>query len=193
MTSTPANAHGDAEKGVGLSFADQVDYQIHHNVARAKERLRHFLHPNGKKVHVASSPAEAEQLRRQLAEIHDDEEFDVCISGSPEHLDALRIAQDHHENRRDELRMLHPEIFHRFEEVHHQLDALSGELDRVTTHGVALEAHFTKFGYDAHIRSYDSDESPSGSGSATPRSGRSGSTDKSSSVVERGYATPLKL
>ena len=66
---------------------------------------------------------------------------------------------------------------------------MSNELDRVTSHGVALDAHFSKFGYDAHIRSYDSDDSPSGSGTTTPRSTRS---EKQSSA-ERGYGTPLKL
>jgi hypothetical protein len=60
---------------------------------------------------------------------------------------------------------------------------LSTELDRVTTHGVALDAHFSKFGYDAHIRSYDDGDSPGGSGATTPRSSvSSGSSGEMSSV-----------
>lgn len=172
MSSTPINA--DPEKGsAGLSVSPVPH---HPHLARARERLRHFVHPSGKKIHVANSPSEAEQLRNQLSELHSQDEFDVYISGTPEHLDALRLAQDHHESRRDDLRMQHPELFERFDEVHAQLDALSAELDRVTTHGVSLEAHFNKFGYDAHIRSYDDGNSPGGSGSATPRSSISGST-----------------
>jgi hypothetical protein len=112
----------------------------------------------------------------------------VYISGSPEHLEALREAQDHHENRRDELRMEHPDLFERFDHVHAELSALSAELDRVTTHGISLEAHFSKFGYDAHIRSYDDGDSPGGSGTTTPRSSR-GSTSSSGS----DSATHLKL
>ncbi|KAK5163100.1 uncharacterized protein LTR77_010884 [Saxophila tyrrhenica] len=192
MASTPINA--DPEKGgVGLSFSpipEPTPSPSHHHrhLHRARDRLRHFVHPSGKKIHVANSPTEAEQLRRQLEEIHHQDDFDVCISGSPEHLDALRVAQDHHETKRDEFRTEHPELFARFDEVHAQLDALSTELDRVTTHGVSLEAHFNKFGYDAHIRSYDDGESPGGSGTATPRSSVSG--DSSASAK---HAVHLKL
>lgn len=186
MANTPINS-GDLEKGPGLSFSpvpgqDSSTQHSHHpHAARARERLRHFLHPSGKKIHVANSPSEADQLRLQLCEIHAEDDFDVFISGSPEHLDALRVAQDHHEVKRDELRVLHPELFERFDEVHQQLDALSHELDRVTTHGVSLEAHFNKFGYGAHIRSYNDGDSPSGSGTTTPRSG-SGSISSSGSA-----------
>ena len=186
MTSTPVNS--DPEKGAGLSYA--TDYPPHQShVARARERLRHFVHPDGKKIHVANSPEEANHLRRQLQEIHEAHEFDVHISGTPEHLDALRKAQTHHEDRREEFRNQHGELYERFAEVHEQLDALSHELDHVTSHGVALEAHFSKFGYDAHIRTYDDDESPTTSGTATPRSGRS---EKTQSSAEKGYATALK-
>ena len=149
MSSTPINA--DPEKGAGLSFSpiniqrDPVNnhdgHHQHPHVDRARERLRHFLHPSGKKIHVANSPSEAESLKRQLGEIHHEDDFDVFITGSPEHLDALRVAQDHHENRRDSLRVQHPELFEKFDEIHSQLDALSGELDRVTTHGVWNSIH----------------------------------------------------
>lgn len=82
--------------------------------------------------------------------------------------------------------------------MHDELNALSSELDRVATHGVSLTAHFDKFGYDAHIKTYDED-SPHGSGAGTPRSSFSGTTrggDDGSSIgggPERGFATPLKL
>ena len=56
---------------------------------------------------------------------------------------------------------------------------------------VSLEAHFNKFGYDAHIRSYDDGDSPSGSGATTPRrSSGSGSSETSST---KSMMTHLKL
>jgi hypothetical protein len=207
MTSTPIDPDPE-KKNHGLSFAEgtrthhQPHLLGHHYGARARESIRHFLHPDGKRIHVASSPEEALHLRDKLARSHQDHEFDVYISGTPEHLDAVRQAQQHHEARRDELRDQHKDVYERFADVHAELDMLSNELERVTTHGVSLEAHFSKFGYNAHIKSYDDEESPSASGSATPRSSRVGSRNsldrsssksRSSGDVEKGYATPLKL
>ena len=190
MTSTPVNG-ADAEKNVGLSFEPAHHGHNHTHMHKARERLRHFLHPNGVKIHIANDPEEAAHLRRQLQQVHEDHEFDIYISGTPEHLDALRQAQAHHEDRREELRETHGEVYHRFAEVHDELDALAHELDRVTAHGVQLDAHFTKFGYDAHIRSYDDDDhSPNGSGTSTPRSRRN---SEKQSIVERGYGKALKF
>ena len=193
MSNTPIEQ--DLEKQPGVSFqqtpAGEHSPSSHHvhTGARARERLRHFLHPNGRRIHVANDPQHAEQLRKRLNSVQQNEEFDICISGTPEHLEALRHAQTHHENRREELRQRHAEVFEQFEGVHHELDALSNELDAITHHGVALEAHFDRFGYSAHIKSYD-DESPSQSGVTTPRSSIS---EKRESPVERGFAAPLKL
>lgn len=175
----------------------QHQHHNHHYTQRARQRLHHFFHPeSGKRIHVASSPEEATKLRRQLEAQHEAHSCDVFISGSAEHLSALRSAQAHHEDRREALRTEHGEVYDSFAAVHDELNALAGELDRVATHGVSLTAHFDKFGYDAHIKTYD-DESPSGSGTGTPRSSFSGTTrggsEDGSSGVERGFATPLKL
>lgn len=135
MTSSPAT--GDIEKQqIGLSTGAQEvhsTHHTHHHGAHLRERLRHFLHPNGKKIHVAASPEEAVSLKARLEQIHSNEDFEIYISGTPEHLDALRSAQNHHEDRRDQLRQEHPEMFERFSKVHDELDALAMELDRVTT------------------------------------------------------------
>ncbi|KAI5370915.1 putative Low temperature requirement A [Septoria linicola] len=190
MTSTPMNS--DLEKhtvGIDTKSTEVSSHHHHHNGSRIRERLRHFLHPNDKRIHVAASPEEADALKKRLAQVHEDSTFDVYISGTAEHLNALREAQMHHEDRREELRFQHREVFEKFADVHAELDALASELDRVTTHGVALEAHFDRYGYSAHVRSYD-DDSPGGSGSTTPTSSLS---DKSQSPCERGFATPLKL
>ncbi|EME48450.1 hypothetical protein DOTSEDRAFT_161978 [Dothistroma septosporum NZE10] len=194
MTTSPAV--GDVEKqdvalnkktGSGPHPHVSNPLHGHHLKGHIRERLRHFLHPNGKRVHVAASPEEAATLRQRLAQIHSDDEFDIYISGTPEHLEALRAAQNHHEDARDKLRQEHPDFFDRFDKVHRELDSLALELDRVTTHGVSLDAHFNRFGYNAHVRSYE-DDSPGQSGANTPGSSLSGSTS-----YERGFARPLKL
>lgn len=171
MASSPAA--DDIEKQ-DITLSDKhshvLSHHDHHNARRIRERLRHFLHPNGKRIHVAASPEEADSLRKRLNQIHPSDEFDVYISGTSEHLDALRAAQTHHEYRREQLRTEHQEVYDRFADVHAELDALANELERVTTHGVALEAHFDKYGYDAHVRSYD-EETPSESGATTPKNG----------------------
>lgn len=161
----------------------------HHYAARTRERVRHFLHPDGRRIHVAASPEQIIHLRKRLEQIHMQGEFDIFLSGTPEHLKALHQAQTHHEDRRLDLERRHADVYGQFADVHAELDALSSELERVTTQGVSLEAHFSKYGYDAHIRSYD-DESPSQSGTATPRSSLH---EKPESEAEKGFATQLKL
>jgi len=52
-------------------------------------RWRQFIHPNGKRIHIASSPEEHEQMKRELADSEPDTEFDLCIRGSPEHVCIL--------------------------------------------------------------------------------------------------------
>lgn len=194
MTSTPAEP--DPEKNavtVGLTFDANhpIPHQPHHYRARARERFRRVLLPDGIHIHVASSPEEAESLRKRLEGLG--EAFDVTISGSPEHLEALRKTRSHHEERREEFRKQHPDLYEQFAIVHEELDVLSSELERATDHGVSLEAQFSKYGYSAHLRSYD-DSSPSHSGSSTPRSSLHEKRKESKeSEVEKGFATPLKL
>lgn len=220
MTSTPVNSNPsdgegveNVEKVAGLSFADgtttittttptttaegSTSLSARHTGTRARDRLRHFLHPSGKRIHVANSPDEALRLRQQLSRLHNSEEFDVYVSGTPEHLAAVHAARVHHEARREDLRREHADVYERFADVHAELDALHAELERVTTQGVSLEAHFSKFGYNAHIKSYDDEEVGGSSGAATPRSAREGGGGGNSvgpvGEAERGYGTPLKL
>ena len=49
-------------------------------------RLRQFLHPDGRTIHVATSPEEAETLKRQLSQQQKEDGFDLIIHGSPEHV-----------------------------------------------------------------------------------------------------------
>ena len=66
-------------------------------------------------------------------------------------LQVVREIHAHHEQRRSELREQHGVIYEYFENVYTQLNNLSAELQLLTEHGVALDANFSKFGYDAHL------------------------------------------
>jgi low temperature requirement protein LtrA len=57
------------------------------------------------------------------------------------------------------LRERNPDIYNEFDEVKKELDALSHEFRLLTEHGVALDANFSKFGYSAHLRTKDTDDS----------------------------------
>lgn len=56
-----------------------------HHLAHARSRLRHFLRPDGRKVHIASNPEEAERLRRTLSATEKGG-FDIVIHGDEEHV-----------------------------------------------------------------------------------------------------------
>lgn len=180
-------ADGTASPAEGVKTTQRPPHPPRNFGYEARQRIRHFLHPDGHRVHVASSPEHAEKLRANLSRLHDENEFDVIVSGSPEHIEAVNKARRHHEARRAELEAQHQEVYERFADVHAELDLLSTELEKVTTHGVSLEAHFSKYGYDAHVKSYDDEEEPSQSGTGTPRGSISGSTLNG----EAGHTIPL--
>lgn len=118
----------------------------HHHHPRGR-RLRNFLLPNGREVHIALSPEDAESLKQRLSAIRKDEPFDLVLSGSPEHLEALRQAHTHHESRREALRERHGSAYDEFESVRSELDALGSELHMLTDHSVSLDANFSKVGW----------------------------------------------
>ena len=129
----------------------------HHSHFHAR-RLRQFVRPNGKKVHICHTPEEHEIVRKRLLESNPDHDFEVFIHGTPEHLEAIRELHTHHLNRRNTLREAHTDIYDQFENVKNELDLLSNELHVLTEHGVSLDANFSKFGYSAHLRTKDDDD-----------------------------------
>ena len=66
----------------------------------------------------------------------------------------MREIHSFHENRRHHLRTQHGQIYDEFELVKSELDTLADELLHLSDLGVALDANFSKFGYDAHISEY---------------------------------------
>ena len=156
-SSTPPEPHEKAGDGAS-----------HHNLLQAGRRLKKLLRPDGRRVHIASTPEEHTRLQKTLPKIEPDENFDCYLHGSPDHvrsfdmvaensqlmyaqLDAVREIHAHHEQRRERLRDTHGDVYNEFERVKADLDALAEELHTLTDHGVALDANFSKFGYDAHI------------------------------------------
>ncbi|KAE8452640.1 hypothetical protein EG329_013899 [Mollisiaceae sp. DMI_Dod_QoI] len=129
-----------------------------------QSRWSQFIHPSGRQIRIAASPEEHEHLKRELTHSELDTEFDLVIRGSPEHLQAIRELQAHHESRRASIRETHSDIYHDFEHIRSELDAISAELDQLTDHHVTLDANFSKFGYSAHLRTIDV-ENPSTPGS----------------------------
>ena len=63
----------------------------------------------------------------------------------------MREIHAFHESRRHHLRTQHGQIYDEFEVLRSELDATADELLHLSDHGVALDANFSKFGYDAHI------------------------------------------
>ena len=134
---------------------------IQHHHSHRGQRLRKLLHPSGKRIHIAGSPEEHSKLKTTLPKIEPDENFDIYIHGSPEHLEAVREIHNHHEKRRESLREQHAHIYDEVENLKGELDTLAEELHSLTDHGVALDANFSKFGYDAQIRTRDPESSAS--------------------------------
>ncbi|KAF2397929.1 hypothetical protein EJ06DRAFT_532914 [Trichodelitschia bisporula] len=141
----------DLEKGDQQGGHAPHSHHIHGHAIHTGRRLRHFLHPNGRKVHVASTPDEAERLKRHLS-VTEPDGFDLVIHGSEDHINALRESHNHHEQAREQLRVRHGSDFDHFEQVVRELDKLSTELHMVSEHAVQLDANFEKYGYSAHLR-----------------------------------------
>ena len=127
------------------------------------QRLRKLLHPDGKRIHIATTPEEHVKLKNELPKVEPDENFEIHLHGSPEHLSAVQAIHNFHEQRRQSLRDQHTNVYEEFEHVKTQLDTLSEELHALTDHGVDLDENFSKYGFDAKIRTKDGPDSSSSS------------------------------
>ncbi|MCJ1230263.1 hypothetical protein MMC12_006935 [Toensbergia leucococca] len=150
--------------------------KLHHPVRRIKQYLR----PNGRKVHICTTPEEIEKLKHQLAIQEGHEDFDLYLHGSPEHLDTIREIHAHHEGRRKDLRQNHSDLYDTFEHIHNELNALNAELHTLSEHNIAFDANFSRYGYSARIRTREPD-GPDSSASST----RSTSHEKRNWDAER--------
>lgn len=124
--------------------------------------------PNGNKV-IVTLPENLDALRQKYASTHNGEELqvEVVVHGSHEHHDFLRQSRDHHEGRRSHLRRQHGPAFEEWEHVHAQLNNVTAELENLDNSNSDLSANFSKFGYDANLRTYDEGKSPLASSAAS--------------------------
>jgi hypothetical protein len=99
-------------------------------------RLKHFVLPNGRRIHIAPTPEDRARLLKELTHEDPEANFDVLIQGTPEAHSVIRELHAHSEARRESLRLEHGEVYEQFEKVKEELDHLSGELDKITDHGV---------------------------------------------------------
>ena len=160
-----------------------------HKAYHRGRRLRRFLKPDGGRVHIAATPEEHIKLKQTLPHIEPDDNFEVHIHGSEEHLDAIRQIHAHHEQRHQTLKTKHGDIYEEFEAVRADLDLLSDELNNLTDHGVSLDANFSKYGYDAHIRTRE----PDSSGNSISDSRRSSSVEKRDWDAEQRNGAVIKF
>lgn len=172
-----------ADPPSGLSNGGTVtpSKDSHRHFNHHGRRLRHFIRPSGRHVHIAHTPEEDLKLRKELSSKYTDSEFDVYIHGTPEHIAAIRELHAYHEAAREKLREEHGPIYEQFEKVKGDLDNLNDELHHITEHGVSLDANFSKFGYSAHLRTRDE------SGTASP------SEDGDSAISQNRSTDSIKL
>ncbi|KAF1844590.1 uncharacterized protein K460DRAFT_335459 [Cucurbitaria berberidis CBS 394.84] len=131
----------------------------HPHIRHTGKRLRHFLKPDGRKVHIASSPDEADLFNKARSSMSQDD-FDLVILGSPEHIEALRGTHAYHEERYKKLKAENGDLAQEFERVIRELDVMSAELHMVSAHAVQLDANFSKYGYSAHLRTKEEPDDP---------------------------------
>lgn len=115
---------------------DRAPRHIHLPGEGHARRLKHFVLPNGRRIHIAPTPEEQARLLKELTHEDPSANFDVLIQGTPEAHSVIRELHAHSEARRESLRAEHRDVYEEFEKVKEELDHLSGELNKITDHGV---------------------------------------------------------
>lgn len=94
VTAEPKNEEMNTESSsqVDASRAPtQSDPAHHHHIFhqhhQTGKRVKQFFRPDGRKVHIASTPEEEQRMHRHLS-VSEPKEFDLFIHGSPEHVCA---------------------------------------------------------------------------------------------------------
>lgn len=158
-------------------------------------RKPHQFHlPDGTRV-VVALPDDLATLRQRQAALPADDAAEVILHGSDEHHAYLARSRDHHERARDELRARHGPAFDEWESTQRRLDDVTRALDRLGDRTSALGASFSKFGFAAHLRTYDDDGVEGGSGAAASSSSMTTGSDASTLVdfEDRSRGQTIKL
>ena len=177
--------------------------------APARRRPSEFLLPDGRRVLVAL-PSDVEALRKRYGTAADGAqvEVEVVVHGSDEHRHFLHQSRHHHETRHAELReRLGAAVLDELDATRAQLDAVAAQLRRLESvvdcsggssgsgSGTRLNTNFSKFGFDAKVRTYadhDDGDYSAGSGGDEETRGNSGTKPLStvSTVSVAGDDTP---
>lgn len=86
MSETPQTLVGGSDTPAGATTTPHSGHGHHHLHGHSGRRLRNLIRPDGRKVHIAHSPEEANKLRQTLSRTNEKEDFDLVIHGSPEHV-----------------------------------------------------------------------------------------------------------
>lgn len=153
-----------------------------------RRKPQEFHLPDGRKFIVAL-PEDAATLKQRYDALPDTQ-AEVILHGSDEHHTYLAQSRDHHEKRRQTLREKHGPAFDEWESVQQQLDAVTEALDKLSDQTSALSANFSKFGFNATLRTYDDKE-----GGQTPAKGSRNSSEASTVVnwSDRNSGESIKL
>ncbi|KAK1753739.1 hypothetical protein QBC47DRAFT_326288 [Echria macrotheca] len=157
-----------------------------------RRRPSEFLLPDGRKVLVAL-PDDIEALRQRYANSHDADppiQVEVVVHGSDEHREFLQQTRSHHETRRAQLRERHGSVVDEIDAVRTELDAVAAQLHRLEAAAAAdgkLNTNFSRFGFDAKLRTYADDDEEAGSGTPAALSRASSTLGGGDSSSVGGY------
>lgn len=164
-------------------------HHFHHHQHKS-HRLFHLIHPSGTHFHVVQNPHEIEAKLKEIEkerEPHHTHEYEVVVYGSPEHVTCIHEVKESQLERRAALKQKNADLFDEFDQLHDTLDHLQAEMDALTERAVALDSSFSKFGYDAHIRTKDDVETGS------THSGHSGANTSAESRHKDRSVDPLRF
>jgi hypothetical protein len=119
-----------------METTESTTHHLHLPGQGHARRLKHFVLPNGRRIHIAPTPEEQTRLLKELTHEDPSANFDVLIQGTPEAHLVIRELHAHGAARRESLRAEHGDVYEQFEKVKEKLDHLSGELNKITDHGV---------------------------------------------------------
>lgn len=88
MSSTPITLIDGIE--TPHAVASTPHHPHHHHFHGTGKRVRHFLRPDGRQVHIAGSPDEARRMSETL-HMQEKSDFDLVIHGSAEHVSCFEL------------------------------------------------------------------------------------------------------
>lgn len=128
----------------------------HSGFPSRRRRRQEFMLPDGRKV-IVTMPEDFDSLKQEHA-VTGRDHVEVVLHGSDEHHNFLKETHAHHQDRHRRMTERHGrELLDELQDIQDQLGSVKAELDRLNSDNVALSHNFSKFGYNAALRTYDDD------------------------------------